>query len=55
MYDGKLPLISEFCHHSQHIPDRDAEGVEYEQEGERDKIYEIAAQFNRFQSYNFNE
>ncbi len=34
---------------------RDAPGVEEEQPGEKDKIYEVAAQFNRFQMMNFNE
>ena len=34
---------------------RDAKGVEFEQEGEKDKIAEVSAQFNRFQMMNFNE
>lgn len=34
---------------------RDAEGVEIEQPGERDKIQAVSDQFNRFQMMNFNE
>lgn len=34
---------------------RDAEGVEFEQPGEKDKIQAVAEQFNRFQMMNFNE
>ncbi|EME41957.1 hypothetical protein DOTSEDRAFT_54448 [Dothistroma septosporum NZE10] len=33
----------------------DAKGVEYEQEGELDKIWEVSKQFNRLQMMNFNE
>ncbi|KAK5082279.1 hypothetical protein LTR05_007425 [Lithohypha guttulata] len=33
----------------------DAEGVEYYQKGEQEKIHEVSAQFNRFQMMNFNE
>ena len=34
---------------------RDAEGVEVEQPGEKEKIWEVSDQFNRFQMMNFNE
>lgn len=34
---------------------RDAEGVEVEQPGEKEKIKQVADQFNRFQMMNFNE
>jgi len=34
---------------------RDAQGVEEEQPGEKDMIYEVAEQFKRFQMMNFNE
>ncbi|KJX95874.1 catalase like protein [Zymoseptoria brevis] len=33
----------------------DAEGVEYEQPGEKEKIWEVSEQFNRMQMMNFNE
>ncbi|KAK5093379.1 hypothetical protein LTR70_004751 [Exophiala xenobiotica] len=33
----------------------DAEGVEFEQPGEKDKIQAVSDQFNRFQMMNFNE
>lgn len=33
----------------------DAEGVEVEQPGEKEKIKEVSDQFNRFQMMNFNE
>lgn len=33
----------------------DAKGVEFEQEGELDKIWEVSKQFNRLQMMNFNE
>jgi len=33
----------------------DAEGVEYEQKGEKEKIQAVSEQFNRFQMMNFNE
>lgn len=34
---------------------RDADGVEFEQPGEQDKIKAVSEQFNRFQMMNFNE
>lgn len=33
----------------------DAEGVEVQQPGEKEKIQEVSDQFNRFQMMNFNE
>lgn len=35
--------------------DRDAEGVEVQQPGEKEWIQKVSDQFNRFQMMNFNE
>lgn len=42
-------------HANQFYPCRDADGVEVQQPGEKEKIQAVSDQFKRFQMMNFNE